>query len=157
MLRVHGHQLTDDSEDKPVEFGVKMGGVSNGKDDNKSVSQQKGGSAAATKPDRGRGRGRGQQRGRGNYPFRLDQRNYVPCELCGKHGHLMHECNQFKHGPEVRQKLKNLNRCDACLIHKNDHVECPKLMKQCPKCYSNLHYSITCDGKHPGSWIKNTS
>ena len=86
--------MTQDSK-KPVEIGVKVGGVNNVKDDNKSVSQQKCGSAAAAKPDRGRGRGRGQQRGRGNYPFRLDQKNYVPCELCGKTGHLMHSCEQL--------------------------------------------------------------
>ena len=116
-----------------------------------------GNSAASAKPDRGRGRGRG-SRGRGNQTPRNFQSSTITCELCDKSGNFTHKCRQFKSGPEIRQRLKDLNRCDACLIHKEAHPgECPTLSTECFKCYESTHYHITFDGKHPGSWLKNDS
>ena len=67
----------------------------------------------------------------------------------------MHNCDQFKHGKEMREKLKALDKCDACLTNKADHEkECTKSRFQCAYCRSYQHETITCDGgTHPGSWI----
>ena len=77
------------------------------------------------------------------------------CQVCDKF-HLMVHCEEFKHGPEMREKLKELNRCDACLVKKEQHGEkCLELRFPCRYCKSKEHEAITCDGKnHPGSWLK---
>ena len=111
ILRIHGHQLTKDptgDSKKTVEIEVKMGGVGNVNNANKSVPQQQHwGSAAAAKTGRGRVRGRGRQRGRGQVTYKQKPRNYPPCEFCGQTSHGMHNCQKLTHGPEVRQKLKS--------------------------------------------------
>ena len=78
------------------------------------------------------------------------------CQVCDKF-HLMVYCEEFKHGPEMREKLKELNRCDACLVKKEQHGEkCFEIRFPCRYCKSKEHETITCDGKnHPGSWLKN--
>ena len=57
----------------------------------------------------------------------------------------------------MREKLKALDRCDACLTSKADHgAQCIKSKFPCAYCRSDLHETITCDGDtHPGSWIVN--
>ena len=67
----------------------------------------------------------------------------------------MHNCDQFKQGKEMREKLKALDKCYACLTNKADNEkECTKSRFQCAYCRSYLHETITCDGgTHPGSWI----
>ena len=67
----------------------------------------------------------------------------------------MHNCDQFKHGKDMREKLKALDKCDACLTNKADHEkECTKSRFQSAYCRSYQHETITCDGgTHLGSWI----
>ena len=79
----------------------------------------------------------------------------ITCELCNKTGHYTHICKNYKSGNDVRQRLRDLSRCDACMVRKDQHPdECPKLDKLCHNCYTPGHFPITCDGEHPGSWLK---
>ena len=62
----------------------------------------------------------------------------------------------------MRNKLKEINRCDACLMFKDIHGDsCTIYPYPCNKCKSNTHVGITCDkissdgSAHPGSWILN--
>ena len=126
--------------------------------------------------NRGRGqeynnysRGRGQEynyyRGRGyeNYNRGYNRRGtYKPwnnspavnCPLCDRN-HLIVYCDEYKPGEEMRKKLKELNRCDACLVEKDQHGAKCETVYPCKYCRSKEHETITCDGKnHPGSWIK---
>ena len=66
-------------------------------------------------------------------------------------------CTEHRHGPEMRKKLKEINRCDVCLVTADNHSsECQKANFPCKTCYSRDHETITCDGNtHPGSWIIN--
>ena len=66
-------------------------------------------------------------------------------------------CTEYRHGPEMRTKLKEINRCDVCLALADKHgTECQKASFPCKTCYSQDHETITCDGNiHPGSWIIN--
>ena len=82
--------------------------------------------------------------------------NRANCQLCGKLHYLMY-CTEYRHGPEMRKKLKEINRCDVCLVTADNHgSECQKANFPCKTCYSKDHETITCDGNtHPGSWIIN--
>ena len=57
----------------------------------------------------------------------------------------------------MREKLKALDKCDACLTSKTNHEDqCTKTRFPWAYCRSYLHETITCDGgTHPGSWILN--
>ncbi|CAL4110922.1 unnamed protein product, partial [Meganyctiphanes norvegica] len=79
---------------------------------------------------------------------------YPNCPLCDKQ-HLINHCMETKHGPEMREKLKSLDRCDACLVTKDQHdTSCIEIKEPCRYCKNKGHYHITCDGKiHPGSWL----
>ena len=47
-----------------------------------------------------------------------------------------------------------LGRCDACLMHKDEHGNtCAIIHRQCDHCLSDKHHKITCAKDHPGSWI----
>ena len=114
-----------------------------------------------------RGRGYNGTRGYGYYNRNKSYRgsyinssininNRANCQLCGKLHYLMY-CTEYRHGPEMRAKLKEINRCDVCLMIADNHgTECQKASYQCKTCYSKDHETITCDGStHPGSWIIN--
>ena len=156
MFRIHGHRLAGVSEPKPAAIVAKLGGVGRGEKPSNSDSQAASNSADPVKPVRGRGRSRGRgARGRGGHSPGNSQSTIITCELCNKNGHFTHTCRNYKNGPEVRQRLRDLNRCDACIIRKDQHPdECPNMDKICHRCYTPNHFAITCDGKHPGSWIK---
>ena len=105
--------------------------------------------------NRGRGNDLGYSRGsysRGNASYPRTS-NYF-CQLCSKQ-HWTNRCDSVKNGPEMRSKLKSLNRCDACLTEKDRHgAKCTEILSPCIYCRSSDHQSITCDGnKHPGSWL----
>ena len=108
---------------------------------------------------RGRGRGgfRGGQRGRGGGNF---HRGDMYCYICENNGHQAHWCETYMHGPKMRERLKQLNRCDACLVSKSQHSDtCQSVGRACVKCGDAGHYRITCNYTHenqlvhPGSWI----
>ena len=98
--------------------------------------------------NRSRGNPRGSYRSQSNY--------YTPCLLCGDTQHWFKFCQTKPHGKEMRDLLKSLNMCDACLTPKDMHgVKCIELRYPCKHCKSFEHETITCDGySHPGSWIK---
>ena len=49
-------------------------------------------------------------------------------------------CDQFKHGKEMRERLKALDKCDACLTRKADCAsQCTRTRFQCAYCRSYLH------------------
>ena len=105
--------------------------------------------------NRGRGNDYGYNRGsysRGasSYPV---YPNYF-CQICSRQ-HWTNRCDVVKNGPEMRGKLKTLNRCDVCLTEKDRHgSKCSEILSPCRSCRSFEHQSITCDGsKHPGSWL----
>ena len=97
---------------------------------------------------RSRGNPRGSYRGQSSY--------YPPCQICGDSQHWLKFCQVKPHGKEMRDHLKSLNMCDACLTHKDRHgIKCIEMRYQCKNCKSYEHETITCDGSnHPGSWIK---
>ena len=55
----------------------------------------------------------------------------------------------------MRQRLRDIGRCDACTIKEADHgTVCPTADHYCDNCGSLGHYRMTCNGlEHPGSWI----
>ena len=106
-------------------------------------------------PRGGRGRGnRGRGRGRGGVYY---GGTYTDCPICGFNNHSIYFCKSYEHGQAMRDKLKQLKRCDACLVSQDGHqTECAKHFKPCRYCNSMSHQSITCDGlAHPGSWLVN--
>ena len=154
MFRIHGHRLADGSEPKPAAIAAKVGGVGRGVEPSNSDSQRAT-SPGPVRPNRGRGRSRGRgAKGRGSHSPG-NHMSTITCELCNKNGHYTHSCKNYKGGNDVRQRLKDLGRCDACMVRKDQHPdECPKIDKLCYNCYTPGHYPITCDGEHPGSWLK---
>ena len=79
------------------------------------------------------------------------------CWLCEMSGHYFLRCRNYWHGPETREKLKQLNKCDVCLTNENVHGEECSWTRFCHKCGQRHHY-ITCAGlqdNHPGSYILN--
>ena len=107
---------------------------------------------------RGRGRGgfRGGQRGRGGGQPHRD----MYCYICEGTNHIAFWCDSYMHGPKMRERLKQLNRCDACLVLKHQHNDtCQSFGKPCEKCGDASHHKITCNFTqsnqlfHPGSWI----
>ena len=38
------------------------------------------------------------------------------CYICENNSHQAHWCETYMHGPKMRERLKQLNRCDACLV-----------------------------------------
>ncbi|CAL4073743.1 unnamed protein product [Meganyctiphanes norvegica] len=79
---------------------------------------------------------------------------HLNCPLCDKQ-HLINHCMETKHGPEMREKLKSLDRCCACLVTKKPHdTSCIEIKEPCRYCRNKWHYLIICDSKkHPGSWL----
>ena len=69
--------------------------------------------------------------------------------------------HHYKHGKEMREILKRLDRCDACLNKKQHHLKkCYNINRgkrpKCCYCGKVDHETITCDGgEHSGSWIIN--
>ena len=113
--------------------------------------------------DRGRGRGgyrgfRGRGRGFGQ-PSTQRPLRPMHCFICDREGHLARFCATFKQGAEIRKKLQEIGRCDACLALESEHTgTCHTVAEFCNFCGSHGHYSVTCDGvgkTHPGSWILN--
>ena len=82
-------------------------------------------------------------------------KNKLTCNICGKKNHRMSQCKTYKSGPEMRDMLQQLGRCDQCLLNSKDHLaNCRSLASPCRVCGDTTHYSITCDGgQHPGSWV----
>ena len=79
------------------------------------------------------------------------------CWLCKMSGHYYLRCRNYWHGPETREKLKQLNKCDVCLTNENVHGEECSWEEFCHKC-GQKHHPITCAGlrdNHPGSYILN--
>ena len=106
---------------------------------------------------RGRDRGgrfdnvaRGNARGGGG-----GARPKFKCYLCEGEGHVASWCHRIAPGPDVRRRLKELERCDACLVHKDDHTTvCKSHDHECRACYRVGHFAATCNGaSHPGSWV----
>ena len=155
MFRIHGHRMADGSESKSAAIAAKVGGVSREVEPDKS-NLQKATSQSPAKPNRGKGKGRGKgARGRGGQ--RPGNMSTIICDLCNTNGHYAHTCRNIKNGNDVRQKLRDLGKCDACMVHKDKHPEeCPQLGQLCYNCYTPGHFSPTCDGEHPGSWLKKT-
>ena len=77
------------------------------------------------------------------------------CYICCKKGHIAAYCHSYACGPNMRTRLQELGRCDACLILENVHdTTCRTENVECAKCKGFGHMAITCNGeKHPGSWI----
>ena len=84
-------------------------------------------------------------------------RNYYAnhiCELCGERGHRLEFCRKFQNGQQMREKLKTINRCDACLVAASMHGDsCSTVRRACRHCGSTGHYTSTCALIHPGSWV----
>ncbi|CAL4060422.1 unnamed protein product [Meganyctiphanes norvegica] len=100
---------------------------------------------------RGRGGFRGRGRGRGYLGHRY---RYSNCLICDLDTHNTIFCNALESGKPIRDKLKMLGRCDACLMHKDEHGNtCAIIHRQCDHCLSDKHHKITCAKDHPGSWI----
>ena len=79
------------------------------------------------------------------------------CWLCGMSGHYFLRCKNYWHGPETRERLKQLNKCDVCLTDENVQGEECSWAEFCHKCGQRHHY-ITCAGlqdNHPESYILN--
>ena len=107
---------------------------------------------------RGKGRGFGRGgRGRGGGQSQ-DRLKNMKCYICNGEGHRAHGCTQYNYGPEMRCRLQELGRCDACLISEKDHTSsCRSEKSICNNCGGLGHLTITCDGRtHPGSWILKT-
>ena len=95
-------------------------------------------------------RSRGYPRG----PNRNQMNNYYPpCKICGDPQHWYKLCQSKPNGKEMRDHLKSLNLCDACITHKDMHdIKCVEIRYACRHCRSYEHETITCDGNsHPGS------
>ena len=67
------------------------------------------------------------------------------CWLCKISGHYYLRCRNYWHGPETREKLKQLNKCDVCLTHENLHGQECSWTRFCHK-YGQRHHYITCAG-----------
>ena len=112
--------------------------------------------------DRGRyqgGRGfRGGRGGRGGgQPYDQRPQRILQCYICNKEGHIADFCFTYKHGQDMRKKLKDIGRCDACMDLEKDHkAVCDTVDVKCKYCGVKGHHHNTCDGpstNHPGSWI----
>lgn len=103
----------------------------------------------------GRGRGRGARGGAGG----RDGDVPYSCYICDRTGHLADFCKTYPRGPKLRERLKYLNRCDACHVPAQEHKEvCATFFDKCKYCGRQGHLSTTCDGKqHPGSYILNSA
>ena len=129
-----------------------QGGQNNGHD-----NRGRGGGGYRGNGFRGRGgaRGRGMFYGQGGQRSQYQQQ-YVPfCYICKISGHGPYRCTAIEHGPEMRKRLKELQRCDVCLVHESGHGPSCALKFNCYKC-AGPHQSITCGGvsdKHPGSYV----
>ena len=55
--------------------------------------------------------------GGGHYGVRGGGRGFNPdafpnCSICNGRGHVKKFCTAFKHGPKMREQLKNVDKCD---------------------------------------------
>ena len=77
------------------------------------------------------------------------------CYICGKKNHRMNQCRTYNRGPVMREKLRQLGRCDQCLLDSKSHSDkCRIISNHCKHYGSRRHFGVTCDGTpHPGSWI----
>ena len=109
----------------------------------------------------GAARGRGMpysSGGNSNAQANFNEQPLSQCCICDQKGHPYWRCFQYKHGLEVRKRLQELGRCDACLVHAKEHgPTCIGIYPpNCQKCQSPEHHTITCDGAfygHPGSCV----
>ena len=107
---------------------------------------------------RGRGKPRGSgfrgARGRGGSQPPTQHRNLL-CFICEKEGHIGGYCTHYTWGPDMRRRLQEIGRCDACLMLERDHKNgCKTKDLHCETCGGMGHYPMTCDGRgHPGSWV----
>ena len=101
----------------------------------------------------GYSRGRGRGRGRGYHNQSNFSKPKFHCKICQSTDHKTWYCTKFKKGSEVRDELKRLNLCVACLRTESQHgKECQEL-ETCRVCGNGNHYAFTCGGKgetHPG-------
>ena len=51
---------------------------------------------------------------------RKQEKTSYTCDICGQ-GHKTWFCRTYKHGAEMRAKLKSLNKCDVCALDKDKH------------------------------------
>ena len=112
--------------------------------------------------DRGRNQGgrgfRGGLRGRGGgQPYDQRPQRILQCYICNRDGHIADFCLTYKQGQDMRKKLKDIGRCDACMDLEKDHkAVCDTVDMKCKSCGVKGHHHNTCDGpntNHPGSWI----
>ena len=101
----------------------------------------------------GGSQGRGSYRGgRGRGGGRVYQPK--PCPLCNNTDHAPWYCKKFNKGSEVREELKRLGLCIACLKPELQHTAGCRTLRVCKDCENGKHYEFTCGGKgdtHPGS------
>ena len=103
--------------------------------------------------------GRGRGRGRGYHNQSNFNKPKLLCKICQSSDHKSWHCTKFKKGAEVREELKRLNLCVACLRSESQHgKECQEL-ETCRVCDNGNHYAFTCGGKgetHPGCQFTKT-
>ena len=100
------------------------------------------------------GGGRGRGRGRGSYNQSNSNKPKYPCQICQSIEHNTWHCKKFNRGSELREELKRLDLCVACLRPGPQHgTECGPV-RLCKVCENGKHFEFTCGGKgeiHPGS------
>ena len=142
-------------KNKPVSSKPDRGGGENLTNNNEGNPNRNRGRGFGFRGQRGyRSRGRG--RGYTGQHQAQQQSQQFSCYICSKLGHLARFCQAYRRGPEMRARLKELGRCDACLIKKTEHpTDCHNKDLPCVHCGELGHADITCDSKkHPGSWVQ---
>ena len=98
--------------------------------------------------------GRGRGRGRGGFPYNPYKHADETCYICEKKGHLAFYCDQYG-AEDMRRRLRELKRCDACMVKVENHPDTCPINKLCHRCGNTGHYLNTCgiESPHPGSYL----